>query len=512
MMRRLRHIKILCVMVAVLVPALIFTASALAVGPTGATPNDPLMVPTGDQTIAANTTLWFYFDYVTEKLGGRGGPGGGPGGGGPPPGGGPGGPSGGGSLGSRVPANVTLDAGGVGSLAFGIYTPALAADWINGLTVDPVGRGTPYTDTSNGQITHDLYWSGGFNTTGRYYVAVTNNNATPVTLRLTVTGDTVTLYPVTPAATATPDIVFPLTETPVPTGTIQGKILFETATGGEIYTVNGDGTDLKLITHGIDPSWSPDGKLITFARWDNTNPGVFVANADGSNERLVFATNKARWPQISADGKYVTFSRDKTQVENKVVWNLGVVDLATGKLTEPQCSQLSYLPNWSADGTKIYYTDPDRVIMAANVTTGPATLVGPSASYYDSASNMARPLVNWPPIQSTTLSPDGKQFVFSMKAHDRWEINTMSIYGGAQNGVTGPDDAYYLTGKVVHNVAPTWSPDSAQILFLSDRNGKWEFFVMKADGSGVIQVLKNVTDKLDINFGYENERIVDWSQ
>ncbi len=489
--------------IALLLLLLLGTVSALATGPTGATPGDALMVPKAEQTIAPNTTLWFYFDYVTEKLGGRGG--------GPPPrGGGLGGPGGGGGLGSRAPANVTLDANGIGGLGFGIYTAVQAAEWGWNQKIEPVGRGTPYTDTSNGQVTHDLYWSGGFNTTGRYYVAVTNNNASPVTFRLMVTGDTVTLYPFAPAATPTPDVVVPVTVTPAPTGTLQGKILFETATGGEIYTVNGDGTQLTLITHGIDPSWSPDGTLIAFARWDNTNPGVFVANADGSNERLVFATNKARWPQVSPDGKYVAFARDKTQVENKVIWSLGVVELATGKLSEPQCSQVSYLPNWSADGFKIYYTDPDRVIMAANVATGPATLVGPSASYFDSSSNMARPLVNWPAIQSTALSPDGKAFTFSMKAHDRWEINVMSVNGGPQTGVTAPDDTYYLTGKVVRNVAPTWSPDSKQILFLSDRNGKWEFFVIKADGSGVTQVLKNVTDELTINFGHENERIMAW--
>ncbi len=63
----------------------------------------------------------------------------------------------------------------------------------------------------------------------------------------------------------------------------------------------------------------------------------------------------------------------------------------------------------------------------------------------------------------------------------------------------------------VHNVAPTWSTDGQQILFLSDRNGKWEFFVTDPSGQNIKQVLKNVTDQVTIQFGYNNERVMDWT-
>ncbi len=508
MMKRFSFLKIMGLVLGLASPLLLF-ASAVAAGPTGAGPNDPLMVPTGSQTIAAHTTLWFYFDYASEKTGG-GGPGGGPGGGGPPPGGsgGPGGPL---AASGQPTAKVTVDANGVGGLSFGIYTTAQATAWLSDPTIKPVGQGTPYRDTSSRLITHDLYWAGGFNTSGRYLIAVTNNNSTTVTFTMTVTGDTVTLYP---AATSspTPTVAVPVTVTPAPTGTIQGKIVFETATGGDIYTVNGDGSNLTRVTYDIDPSWSPDGQQIVFARWDNTNPGIFIANADGSNEHLVFASPKARWPRLSPDGQYIVFSQDKS-TSSKTLWKLGVVELATGQLLQPRCSDLCYVPSWGTDSATIVYTDPNIGILTTNAFQGQEALLGPNATYWDSSANIPRPVLHWPPIQNSELSPDGHRIVYSMQAQDRWELNVMTADGSVSTGITTPDPVlYYLMGVAVHNVAPIWSPDSQQILYLSDRTGQWGFFVTNADGSNVRQVLTNVTNQVSLNFAFQNERMMDWTK
>lgn len=459
--------------------------AVFAAGPTGASPSDPLMVPTGWVTIAPNTTMWFYFDYAMSAVGSR-------------------------SRGHPV-AQVTLDANGIPGLAFSIYTPDQAQSWLRDPSTEPVGDGTPYRDTSNGNITHDLYWTGAFATSGRYLVAVTNSRAIALMFTLTVTGETVALYPV-PPATPTPRLPVPLTVTPVPTGTIPGKVLFETQTGGEIWTVNGDGSNLTRVSYGIDPAWSPDGKQITFARWDNSNAGLFIANADGSNEQLVFGEQRVRWPRWSPDGKSIVFSRDRTVVDRTPIWKLGVIELATGKLTEPQCSQLCYVPSWSKDSATIIYTDPSVGIMRTNIFQGQATLIGPTGRWWDSAAGISRPVVNWPPIENSEVSSDGNRIVYSMQAHDRWEVNVMAADGSGVTGITSPDPIMSILFDVVdHNVAPTWSNDGQQILFLSDRNGKWEFYVMNADGTGITQVLKNVTDRIPLTFGYFNERMMDWT-
>ncbi len=467
--------------------ALLVASSVCAGAPAGTSPNDPLMVPKDSQTIAPNTTLWFYFDYVTERIQlGRGF--------------------------TRARANVAVDANGVGGLLLAVYTPSQANDWVSDPTTEPAGFGTPYYDRLTQVLVHDLYWSGGFNTSGRYFVAITNANAAPVTFRLTITGDTVTLYP-PPAPTPKPALFVPFTVTPAPTGTIQGKVVFQTAIGGLIYTVNGDGSNLTPISHGIDPAWSPDGKQITFARWDNTAPGLYIANADGSEERIIFTAPRLRSPRWSPDGKYIVFSQDKTKTDSTPIWKLGLVEIATGKLTEPQCSRLCYVPSWNNDSVTVAYTDPGVGIQATNIFSGPASLVlGPRGYYFDTAANIPRPILNMPPIQTSEWSSDGRRIVYSQQAHDRWELNVVNADGSNPTAITSPDPIqYYLLGVAVHNVAPTWSLDSQQILFLSDRNGKWEFFAANADGSTLRQVLKNVTDRVPLRFDFENERMMDWT-
>lgn len=472
----------------------LLTVTALAEGPRGAGPTDPLMVPTNSQAIDPDSTLWFYFDYSVDTSTGGGF------------GRGRAGPV------TRSPVNVTVDANGASGLGLAVYTPSQARDWMADPTTTPVGRGSPFVDTSSGLVTHDVYWSGAFNTSGRYLLALSNSSSSPISFRLTVTGDAVTLFPVV-APSPTPTLPIPFTPSPIPTGTLEGKIVFENATGGDIYTVNGDGSSLARVTRGIDPAWSPDGKKIVFARWDNTNPGLYIADADGANEQLLFGAPRVRWPRPSPDGKYIVFSQDKSKADNNIIWKLGLIDLATGQFTEPRCSQLCFAPSWGTDSATLVYTDPNIGILATNAFSGSESLLGPTGSYWDSAAGFARPIVHFPPMQNSILSPDGKRIVYSMQAHDRWELNLMNADGRGQTGLTKPDPiAYYLLDIADHNVAPIWSPDGQEILFLSDRNGKgkWEFFITDMSGTNIRQVLKNVTDQISVKFSFEGERIMDW--
>ena len=51
--------------------------------------------------------------------------------------------------------------------------------------------------------------------------------------------------------------------------------------------MNADGSDIRWLAFGELPSWSPDGKNITFFRrevfWDNS-AWIYVMDADGSEE------------------------------------------------------------------------------------------------------------------------------------------------------------------------------------------------------------------------------------
>src|SRR5688572_16674526 len=88
-----------------------------------------------------------------------------------------------------------------------------------------------------------------------------------------------------------------------------GRVAF--VSSGQIWTVNGDGSDLQQVTNptspafDADPSWSPDGTRIAFSRGGFPTQDLYIVNADGSGVTLL-ATN-GQDPTWSPDGTEIAF-------------------------------------------------------------------------------------------------------------------------------------------------------------------------------------------------------------
>jgi len=285
--------------------------------------------------------------------------------------------------------------------------------------------------------------------------------------------------------------------------------VFQVGSGGDIYVVNADGTGLRRLTQGMDPSWSPDGTRIVFARW--TEPwGIYVINADGSNEHVVFSSNVARSPVWSPDGSQIAFffttdgwhpawriwiegygfyyiERGYPQTE----WHLGLVDVADGRLHEPYCDDVSFSPTWTLDGQYLVYDGVQGLMI----------------SEANGANNV--PFTSNPHDYFPVMSPLGNQIAFQHWQSDHWEIFATSADGLGRWPLTSSSP---LLERRPHNVSPAWSPDGKRIVFLSDRSGKWDFYVMDSDGNSQRQILDNVTQTLKIWYTGGNERVVSWTR
>lgn len=88
---------------------------------------------------------------------------------------------------------------------------------------------------------------------------------------------------------------------------------------------------------------------------------------------------------------------------------------------------------------------------------------------------------------SPRWSPDGRKIVFSSVRSEKpyfgahTEIYILDIESGKEE---------QLTQNTFNDNTPNWSPDGTLISFVSDRNGSFDIYTMKPDGSGVKQITK----------------------
>ena len=456
----------------------------------GAGPDDALLPAGQAQTIPAHSALWFQFDvgHSTKTIS---------------------------FIGRhililpRASIVATLDDNHASGIRMAIYTPDEISNWQNGNGLTAVGMGS-----SSGANGHDLLWTGSFPTPGTYYLVAYNDSDANVTATVQVAGDNVTTV-VNSVPTPTPMVNPFATVTPLGQG-IVGKLVFEDATGGKIYTVNGDGTNLTQVSFGMDPQWNHSGTQIALAR-QGPVPGIFTINADGSNEHLLYQTNEPRAPDWSPDDSEIVFSfLGQTKAGGQrcfrghcfstggiTPWQLGILNAADGTFSDVRTSNYAFTPTWNADGTTIAYHDTSIGMMTTSPTG--AQSVNPFLGDLRITSPGYNPLQ----VMSAQYSPDGKQIVYMVLQTPTWQIAIANADGSNQRLLTQMDPLDFVHPS---NVAPVWSPDGKQILFLSDRNGKWEFFVMNADGTGQQQVLKNVTDQIALKYDFQAGRMMSWAR
>ncbi len=135
----------------------------------------------------------------------------------------------------------------------------------------------------------------------------------------------------------------------------------------EMASIRQDGTDLKMLGEGHDPTISPDGKQICFTGHVTGGVSVFVMDLDGENKRQIVAGASdvgATFPNWSPDSKQIVYSYPVgdalelfiTDAEGQNIRQL----TRLGKIATPAA--------WSPDGEWIsfrftderYWSDPER--------------------------------------------------------------------------------------------------------------------------------------------------------
>lgn len=284
---------------------------------------------------------------------------------------------------------------------------------------------------------------------------------------------------------------------------LDGKLVFQVSSGGDIYVINADGSGLDRVTDGLDPAWSPDGTQIAFTRWRHPW-GVYLVDQSGE-ERIVdsIRLKGATW---SPTGTKLAFAINYSSSETIEICFFGfcftippysfgqiwTVDLETGEMLNlPLDDQAVHAPAWSPKDNRIIYAG-DRGLAWIDLDSMEKDRFEGS-SVWDA---------------SPAFSPDGQRIALMGRVHDRWEIFVMNADGSGRQQLTQSAPRIKAPPS---NVAPTWSPDGRQIAFLSNRDGPWRIYVMNADGSRQRSMFGNALDGLGFRYEWATERVISWS-
>ena len=285
------------------------------------------------------------------------------------------------------------------------------------------------------------------------------------------------------------------TETAQGVGAISFVIDRELQAVTNIYTIDPDGGDLRLLVGDAEaPVWSSDGRLLSYygtetgrisvldVAGDKTRrvPGDLVsysqmATFSPGGERLAFVGDNGIWtmpvsggspkqltfeqeddyPQWSPDGRRIAFRR--LRQHDFELWIVEADGKQARRLAPVPITYLWSTLAWSPDGRRLAFADDDDHLQVVDVESGTLSTVAPemNAAYAQPA---------W--------SPDATQLAF--EGSHRWG---------------GPDGTYvvHLASGALWRIldsgdysAPSWSPDGSRLaVSVND-----ELWLVRADGTG----------------------------
>ena len=327
---------------------------------------------------------------------------------------------------------------------------------------------------------------------------------------------------------------------PIPNSPSPGTVVFQTTSGGPIYAVKPDGTNLRYLTTGLDPALSPDGQWLAFTRWDNPQLGalgsLWLIDLAGSGERLLHeGIHQPKAPIWSPDGTQIILSMaygERLATQRKCSGQLprDAVDVSVkfeGKDDIVYCFTLLPKPYWGLRRVNVttgQFEDMNQDTNSISPAWDPAN---PWRLVYDGGwglvsldlnRNASWPLTTDVQDHSPVFSPDGRQIAVSYRQDNHWDIQVINADGSGRIRLT---ETSYLTwveqelnGEMPHsynNAAPAWSPDGSQIAFLTNRTGQWEIWVMNADGSNQRPLFPaEILAGISLQYNGVDERMLSW--
>ena len=305
--------------------------------------------------------------------------------------------------------------------------------------------------------------------------------------------------------------------------------------GGGIFVMGATGESVRRLTAaGYNPVWSPDGTHLLYATENVSNPYDRATISSlwtvqlGSGERRNIFSGDAVQPCYSPHGFRIAFWKLRGQGGQRDLYTIPAEGGEPVGVTND--AAVDWNPIWSSDGAYLYFasdrggsmnmwripideesgkvlgkpqpiTTPSRNMVHLRLSRDGTKAVYASLNRRSNIFKLAldpdKEEVEGTPVPVTRgnqvyleqhVAPDGKQLVFRSGGQEDLFISD-----------TDGRNLRKLTNDVFKDRRPRWSPDGQQILFYSDRSGKYELWTIKPDGSDLTQ-LTHAPDDVSLLF------------
>ena len=266
---------------------------------------------------------------------------------------------------------------------------------------------------------------------------------------------------------------------------------------GELVIAGSEGENPRVVpqtggSNGVAaPAWSPDDKLIAFAR--NAMPFLMIGEHIGN------LSSSSVWV-VRADGGTPVRITDTNHLNTSPVWTPEGAILFVSSLGG---NRDIYLQRISSDltprgeparlttGLNAHSISIDRSgrILAYSVFNTIANVwSAPISTQRADSPHLQQVTTGNQTIEAATVSPDGQWLAYDSNLNGNQDIYKIPIGGG---------EAQQLTRNGADNFAPTWSPDSRHIAFHSLVKGNRDIYVMDASGANITPIAATDREELD---------------
>ncbi len=270
------------------------------------------------------------------------------------------------------------------------------------------------------------------------------------------------------------------------------------------------------LTHAVardfSPVWSRDGRYIAFARVTGGEAGIFVIPALGGAERKLVSTH---WDETSvsdlrpriawaSNGQLLAYSDSPDAGESPCISIISLDSLEPTRLTHaPAGTGGDFNPAFSSDDSSIAFIRDGKEVFNigfVSVSGGAERLLGPpimgvttsmtwdanqmiiangQLSEFSMVDGKITPLLIGAEAYYPSLRGDRLMFLQRRETINLWSWR-----------LSGHEEPRAITRSTRLTLQPTFSPDGAQLAFVSTRSGAPEIWISRSDGTIPIQLTK----------------------